>query len=38
MLLRATGRVPRVEVRRPSPAVQLIVQATGLTDVLHMDT
>jgi len=38
MLLRATGRVARVEVRRPSSAVQLIVQATGLTDVLHMDT
>lgn len=37
MLLRAAGRVARVEVRQPSPAVQLIVQATGLTDVLHMD-
>jgi anti-anti-sigma factor len=37
MLLRAAKRVARIEVRDPSPAVQLIIEATGLAEVLHVD-
>jgi anti-anti-sigma factor len=36
MLLRATERVASVEVRDPSLSVQLVLRATGLTDVLHV--
>jgi anti-anti-sigma factor len=35
MLIRAANRVAFVEVRDPSPIVQMIIQATGLSDVLH---
>jgi anti-anti-sigma factor len=35
MLLRAARRVPYIEVRDPSPIVQMIIRATGLTEVLH---
>jgi len=35
MLLRAARRVPSIEVRDPSPIVQMIIRATGLTEVLH---
>jgi len=35
MLLRAARRVPFIEVRDPSPIVQMIIRATGLTEVLH---
>ncbi len=37
MLLRAAERVPTIEVREPSPSVQLIIRATGLADVLQVD-
>ena len=37
MLLRAAKRVGIIEVRDPSPAVQLIIQATGLAEVLHVE-
>jgi anti-anti-sigma factor len=36
MLLRAAKRVAHIEVRDPSPAVQLIIEATGLAEVLHV--
>jgi anti-anti-sigma factor len=35
MLIRAANRVAFVEVRNPSPIVQMIIQATGLSEVLH---
>jgi anti-anti-sigma factor len=35
MLIRAAHRVAFVEVRDPSPIVQMIIQATGLSEVLH---
>ena len=35
MLIRAANRVAFVEVRDPSPIVQMIIQATGLSEVLH---
>jgi anti-sigma B factor antagonist len=35
MLLRIAERVPSIEVREPSAAVQLIIQATGLSEVLR---
>ena len=37
MLLRAAERAAHVEVRHPSPAVQLILRATGLSEVLHVE-
>lgn len=37
VLLRVVERVAFVEVRNPSSAVQLIVRATGLSDVFHID-
>jgi len=37
MLLRAAKRVAHIEVRDPSPAVQLIIEATGLVEVLHVE-
>jgi anti-sigma B factor antagonist len=37
MLLRAAKRVARIEVRTPSAAVQLIIEATGLAEVLHVE-
>jgi len=38
MLLRAAEKVSRVEVRDPSSAVRLIIRATGLADVFHLDS
>ena len=35
MLIRAAQRVAFIEVRDPSPIVQMIIRATGLSDVLH---
>jgi anti-sigma B factor antagonist len=37
MLLRAAERVVRVEVSNPSSPVRLVIRATGLSDVLHVD-
>ena len=37
MLLRAARQVAFIEVRDPSPVVQMIIRATGLSDVLHAD-
>ncbi len=37
MLLRIAERVPALEVREPSPSVQLVIGATGLSDFLHVD-
>jgi anti-sigma B factor antagonist len=36
MLLRVAERVPRVEVRDPSAPVELIIRATGLSEVLNV--
>lgn len=36
MLLRVAKRVAEVEVRDPSAAVRLIIEATGLADVLRV--
>jgi anti-anti-sigma factor len=36
MLLRAAERVASVEVRDPSLSVQLVLRATGLSEVLHV--
>mgnify|MGYP003701396579 CR=1 FL=1 len=37
MLLRAAKRVEFLAVRKPSPPVQLVLRATGLSEVLHVD-
>ena len=37
MLLRAAGRVAYIEVREPSPPVLLVLRATGLSEVLHVE-
>ena len=37
MLLRTAERVAVIEVRHPSPPVQLVIRATGLSEVLHVD-
>ena len=37
MLLREAKRVAHIEVRNPSPAVQLLIEATGLVEVLHVE-
>jgi len=37
MLLRVAERVARIEVRDPSAAVELIIRATGLTEVLNVE-
>lgn len=36
MLLRVAERVPRVEVRDPSAAVELVIRATGLSEALNV--
>jgi len=37
MLLRTSAKVAFVQVRDPSPPVLLVLQATGLCEVLHID-
>ena len=37
VLLRAAERTGRLEVRNPSTTVQRIIQATGLSGVLHIE-
>jgi anti-anti-sigma factor len=37
MLLRTAERVAFVEVRNPSSSVRLVLRATGLSDVLHVN-
>jgi anti-sigma B factor antagonist len=38
VLLRAAEKTDRLELRNPSSTVQRIIQATGLTDVLHVES
>jgi anti-anti-sigma factor len=38
VLLRAAEKIERLEVRNPSSTVQRIIQATGLTNVLRLET
>jgi anti-sigma B factor antagonist len=37
-LLRIAERVDRLEIRNPSSTVQRIIEATGLTDVLRLES
>jgi anti-anti-sigma factor len=37
MLLRTAERVTAVEVRNPSSSVRLVLRATGLSDILHVN-
>jgi anti-anti-sigma factor len=36
LLLRAAEKVARIELRNPSDIVRRVIQATGLSDVLHV--
>jgi stage II sporulation protein AA (anti-sigma F factor antagonist) len=36
LLLRAAEKVGRIELRNPSDIVRRVIQATGLSDVLHV--
>ena len=38
MLLRAVGGAGSVEVRNPSPVVRRIIECTGLTEILRIDS
>jgi anti-anti-sigma factor len=38
LLLRVAGHVERLELRNPSGTIRRIIQVTGLTDILHVQS